>query len=118
MSKKINVGNISLSNSSQICIIAGLNVLENHDMTIDVATYLKKITKDLEIPFIFKASFDKANRSSVNSFRGPGLLDGIKIFEEVKKSLNVPIITDIHDISQIEEIAKVVDIIQIPAFLC
>lgn len=118
MSKKINVGNISLSNSSQICIIAGLNVLENHDMTIDVATSLKKITKDLEIPFIFKASFDKANRSSVNSFRGPGLLDGIKIFEEVKKSLDVPIITDIHEISQIEEVAKVVDIIQIPAFLC
>ncbi|MDA9623646.1 3-deoxy-8-phosphooctulonate synthase [Rhodobiaceae bacterium] len=118
MSKKINIGNISLSNSSQICVIAGLNVLENPQMTFDVASYLKKITKNLEIPFIFKASFDKANRSSVESFRGPGLNEGIKIFEEVKKSLNVPIITDIHEISQIEKIAEVVDIIQIPAFLC
>ena len=118
MSKKINIGNISLSNSSQICVIAGLNVLENPQMTFDVASYLKKITKNLEIPFIFKASFDKANRSSVESFRGPGLNEGIKIFEEVRKSLNVPIITDIHEISQIEKIAEVVDVIQIPAFLC
>jgi len=118
MSKIINIGNISLSNSSQICVIAGLNVLENLEMTIDVASYLQKTTKDLGIPFIFKASFDKANRSSVESYRGPGLAEGIKMFEEVKKSLNVPIITDIHEISQIEKIAEVVDVIQIPAFLC
>lgn len=118
MSKKINVGNITLSNSSQMCIIAGLNVLESEDMTIEVARTLQKITENLGIPFIFKASFDKANRSSVNSFRGPGVSEGIKIFKELKKSLNVPIITDIHEISQIEEISEVVDVIQIPAFLC
>ena len=118
MSKKINIGNISLSNSSQICVIAGLNVLENIEMTIDVASHLKKTTKDLGIPFIFKASFDKANRSSVESYRGPGLSEGIRMFEEVKKSLNVPIITDIHEISQIEKVSDVVDVIQIPAFLC
>jgi 2-dehydro-3-deoxyphosphooctonate aldolase (KDO 8-P synthase) len=87
-------------------------------MTIEVARTLQKITENLGIPFIFKASFDKANRSSVNSFRGPGISEGIKIFKELKKSLNVPIITDIHEISQIEEIAEVVDVIQIPAFLC
>ena len=118
MSKKINVGNITLSNSSQMCIIAGLNVLESEGMTIEVARTLQKITQNLGIPFIFKASFDKANRSSVNSFRGPGISEGIKIFKELKKSLNVPIITDIHEISQIEEISEVVDVIQIPAFLC
>ena len=118
MSKKINIGNISLSNSSQICVIAGLNVLENIEMTIDVASHLQKTTKDLGIPFIFKASFDKANRSSVESYRGPGLSEGIRMFEEVKKSLNVPIITDIHEISQIEKVSDVVDVIQIPAFLC
>ena len=118
MSKKINIGNISLSNSSQICVIAGLNVLENIEMTIDVASHLQKTTKGLGIPFIFKASFDKANRSSVESYRGPGLSEGIRMFEEVKKSLNVPIITDIHEISQIEKVSDVVDVIQIPAFLC
>ena len=114
----INIKNINLSNSSPISIIAGLNVLENESMAMDVAEYLKKICSDIDIPFIFKASFDKANRSSVKSFRGPGLKEGLKILKEVKESLDIPIITDIHEISQIEEVSDLVDVIQIPAFLC
>ena len=114
----INIENIKLSNSSPISIIAGLNVLENESMAIDVAEQLKKICSDIDIPFIFKASFDKANRSSVESFRGPGLKEGLKIFKEIKESLHIPIITDIHEISQIEDVSNVVDVIQIPAFLC
>ena len=99
-------------------IIAGLNVLEDEDMALDVAEKLKEITTKNNIPFVFKASFDKANRSSIDSYRGPGIEVGKKIFESIKKNINVPIITDIHEEGQIEEISQVVDILQIPAFLC
>ena len=116
--KEIKIKEINLSNNSPMTIIAGLNVLENEAMTLDVAEILKEITIKHNVPFIFKASFDKANRSSVDSYRGPGLKDGKKIFESIKKNIDVPIITDIHEKDQIEEISKVVDILQIPAFLC
>ena len=116
--KSINVKNISFSNSSPISIIAGLNVLEDEDMTLNVAKKLKDVTKKLDMPFVFKASFDKANRSSVNSYRGPGLETGVKIFKLLKDKLNIPIITDVHEIYQVDKIAEVADIIQIPAFLC
>jgi 2-dehydro-3-deoxyphosphooctonate aldolase (KDO 8-P synthase) len=99
-------------------IIAGLNVLEDENMALKVAEQLKEIAIKHNIPFIFKASFDKANRSSIESYRGPGLKSGIKIFKSIKKHLDLPIITDIHEKGQIEEIAQVVDILQIPAFLC
>ena len=87
-------------------------------MALDVAEKLKEITTKHNIPFVFKASFDKANRSSIDSYRGPGLEAGKKIFESIKKNISVPIITDIHEEGQIEEISQVVDILQIPAFLC
>ena len=116
--KSINVKNISFSNSSPISIIAGLNVLEDEDMALNVAKKLKDVTKKLDMPFVFKASFDKANRSSVNSYRGPGLETGVKIFKLLKDKLNIPIITDVHEIYQVDKIAEVTDIIQIPAFLC
>ncbi|MEC7830810.1 MAG: 3-deoxy-8-phosphooctulonate synthase [Pseudomonadota bacterium] len=116
--KSISIKNISFSNSSPISIIAGLNVLEDEDMALNVAEKLKNITEKLDIPFVFKASFDKANRSSVNSYRGPGLEVGIKIFQSLKDKLNIPIITDVHEIYQVDKIAEVADIIQIPAFLC
>tara|TARA_Y100000590_G_C15689703_1_gene1002983 strand:- start:1264 stop:2091 length:828 start_codon:yes stop_codon:yes gene_type:complete len=116
--KSINVKNISFSNSSPISIIAGLNVLEDEDMALNVAKKLKDVTKKLDMPFVFKASFDKANRSSVNSYRGPGLETGVKIFKLLKDKLNIPIITDVHEIYQVDKIAEVADIIQIPAFLC
>ena len=116
--KEIKVKEISISNNSPMTIIAGLNVLEDENMALKVAEQLKEIAIKHNIPFIFKASFDKANRSSIESYRGPGLKSGIKIFKSIKKHLDLPIITDIHEKGQIEEIAKVVDILQIPAFLC
>ena len=116
--KEIKIKEINLSNNSPMTIIAGLNVLENEDMALDVAEKLKEITTKHNIPFVFKASFDKANRSSIDSYRGPGLKAGKKIFESIRKNISVPIITDIHEEGQIEEISQVVDILQIPAFLC
>ena len=116
--KEIKVKEISISNNSPMTIIAGLNVLEDENMALKVAEQLKEIAIKHNIPFIFKASFDKANRSSVESYRGPGIESGIKIFKSIKKHLDLPIITDIHEKGQIEEIAQVVDILQIPAFLC
>ena len=116
--KEIKIKEIHLSNNSPMTIIAGLNVLEDEDMALDVAEKLKEITTKHNIPFVFKASFDKANRSSIDSYRGPGLEAGKKIFESIKKNISVPIITDIHEEGQIEEISQVVDILQIPAFLC
>ena len=116
--KEIKIKEINLSNNSPMTIIAGLNVLEDEDMALDVAEKLKEITTKHNIPFVFKASFDKANRSSIDSYRGPGLEAGKKIFESIKKNISVPILTDIHEEGQIEEISQVVDILQIPAFLC
>ena len=116
--KEIKIKEINLSNNSPMTIIAGLNVLEDEDMALDVAEKLKEITTKHNIPFVFKASFDKANRSSIDSYRGPGLEAGKKIFESIKQNISVPIITDIHEEGQIEEISQVVDILQIPAFLC
>ena len=115
---KINFKNIEISNSSPIIIIAGLNVFEDLTMASQVASDLKKITDRLGLPFIFKASFDKANRSSVDSYRGPGLEKGIEFFSEIKKAFDIPIITDVHEIGQVEKISEIADIIQIPAFLC
>ena len=115
---KINFKNIEISNSSPIIIIAGLNVFEDLMMASQVASDLKKITDRLGLPFIFKASFDKANRSSVDSYRGPGLEKGIEFFSEIKKAFDIPIITDVHEIGQVEKISEIADIIQIPAFLC
>ena len=116
--KTIKVKDIELSNNSPIIVIAGLNVLEDKSMAIDVAAELKEITFNNDVPFIFKASFDKANRSSIESYRGPGIKNSIQIFEAIKKELDIPIITDIHEQGQINEISEVVDILQIPAFLC
>jgi len=99
-------------------LIAGPCVIESESMTIDVAGKLKEMCDDLNIPFIFKSSFDKANRSSNKTFRGFGIDEGLRILDSVKKQIEVPILTDIHDISQIEAVASVVDVLQTPAFLC
>lgn len=99
-------------------LISGPCVIENYETTYLIAEHLKKITRLLEIPFIFKASFDKANRTSVHSFRGPGFDDGIDILARIKKELDIPIISDIHLPDQAKKAARVLDIIQIPAFLC
>lgn len=99
-------------------IISGPCVIENESMTMNLAENIKKMTEDLDFTYIFKASFDKANRTSLSSYRGPGLEEGLKILERVKKEFNLPITTDIHESSQAKPLAEVVDILQIPAFLC
>ncbi len=99
-------------------LIAGTCVIESEQSAMDVAGQLKEITNTLQIPFIFKASFDKANRSSGNSYRGLGMEKGLEILAKVKRDIGVPVLTDIHDISEIEPVAKVVDVLQTPAFLC
>jgi 2-dehydro-3-deoxyphosphooctonate aldolase (KDO 8-P synthase) len=110
--------NISLGTGQPLFVIAGLNVLERLDLALSVGRELKAITAKLGLPFVFKASFDKANRSSIKSYRGPGLTEGLAVLAEVKRTLNVPIATDIHEIVQAEPVAAVADLVQIPAFLC
>lgn len=110
--------NLSLGTGQPLLVIAGLNVLENLELAVGVGRHLKAITADLGLPFMFKASFDKANRSSIKSYRGPGLKDGLAMLAAVKRTLNVPIVSDIHEIDQIEPVAAVADLVQIPAFLC
>ncbi len=110
--------NLSLGAGQPLVVIAGLNVLENLDLALEVGRHLKAVTAGLGLPFVFKASFDKANRSSITSYRGPGLKDGLAMLAEIKAQLNVPIATDIHEIDQAEAVAAVADLLQIPAFLC
>lgn len=114
----INIGNISIGNNHPIVIIAGPCVIENKDITLQIAYYLKELSEKLDIPLIFKASYDKANRTSLSSYRGPGLLSGLKILNQIKKELCLTILSDVHSINEIDKAAEVLDIIQIPAFLC
>jgi len=99
-------------------IIAGPCVIESESMIMDLAENIKKISEDLNLKYIFKASFDKANRTSIKSYRGPGIEEGLKILQKVKTEFNLPITTDIHESSQAKILSEVIDIIQIPAFLC
>ena len=99
-------------------LISGSCVVETEKMTLDIAEYLKELTDRLSIPYIFKASFDKANRSSHTSFRGPGIEEGLRILEKVKNEIGVPVLTDVHEDTTLDEVADVVDVVQTPAFLC
>jgi len=109
---------IAIGDGAPLFVIAGLNVLEDLDLAIATARHLKSVTDKLGLPFVFKASFDKANRSSIKSYRGPGLEDGLRILRVVKERVSVPIATDIHEVAQAEPVAEVADLVQIPAFLC
>jgi 2-dehydro-3-deoxyphosphooctonate aldolase (KDO 8-P synthase) len=115
--KIVKIGNIDVANHKPFVLFAGLNVLESRDMAMKVCEHFIKITEKLNIPYVFKSSFDKANRSSIHSYRGPGLDEGLKIFQELKKTFGVKVITDVHEISQAKPVAEVVDVIQLPAFL-
>ena len=115
---KLDRWDIALGDGQPLVVIAGLNVLEDIGLALDTARHLKAVTADLGLPFVFKASFDKANRSSIHSYRGPGLEAGLRILAEVKAQVDVPIATDIHELSHIEPVAAVADVVQIPAFLC
>ena len=110
--------NLSIGDGQPLVVIAGLNVLEDLDLALSVGQELKGICAELALPFIFKASFDKANRSSIHSYRGPGLDVGLKMLAAVKAELNVPICTDLHEIEQAASVAAVADFVQIPSFLC
>ena len=113
----IQVADFNVSNDSPMVLFGGMNVLESRDMAMQIAEAYVEVTQKLGIPYVFKASFDKANRSSIHSFRGPGVDEGLKIFQEIKNTFNVPLITDIHEIDQAAPVAEVCDIIQLPAFL-
>jgi len=99
-------------------LIAGTCVIESEQMAIDTAGYLKELAAELKIPFIYKSSFDKANRSSHESYRGPGIEEGLRILEKVKQQIGVPVLTDVHEDTPLAEVASVVDVMQTPAFLC
>tara|TARA_Y100001970_G_scaffold292503_1_gene434047 strand:- start:2414 stop:3262 length:849 start_codon:yes stop_codon:yes gene_type:complete len=115
--KIINVGDIKISNENSFTLIGGVNVIENEIMAFKVAESFKTVTEKLNIPFIFKASFDKANRSSIDSFRGPGLEKGLSILKKIKSELDIPILTDIHEPLQAKPVSKIANVIQLPAFL-
>ena len=114
----IRVGDLQVSNNLPFSLFGGMNVLESRELALEIAAQYKEITSQLGIPYIFKASFDKANRSSIDSFRGPGLLKGLEILAEIKETYQVPIISDIHEPEQAKPAAEVIDVLQLPAFLC
>ncbi|MEM1112629.1 MAG: 3-deoxy-8-phosphooctulonate synthase [Pseudomonadota bacterium] len=113
----VDVGDIRIANDAPFVLLGGVNVLESREFALDVCAHYVAVCRALGIPYVFKASFDKANRSSVHSFRGPGLEAGLSILAEVKSAYDVPVITDVHAPEQAEAAAEVCDIIQLPAFL-
>jgi len=118
MTREIQIGNVVIGGGNPIVLIAGPCVIESEDSTLFHASQLQNLTSKLGIPFIFKSSYDKANRTSKGSYRGPGLKKGLKILKKVKDRLGVPILSDVHCQSEVDEAKEVIDIIQVPAFLC
>lgn len=115
--KTLKINSLSISNELPFVLFGGMNVLESEDLALEVAASFVEVCAALNIPYVFKASFDKANRSSLHSFRGPGLERGLQILEKVKQTYAVPIITDVHEPAQAQAVAEVADVIQLPAFL-
>lgn len=115
--KVVKIGNIDVANDLPFVLFGGMNVLESLDLAMRICEHYVAVTDKLGIPYVFKASFDKANRSSINSYRGPGLEEGLRMFQELKKSFGVKVITDVHEPQQAKAVAEVADVIQLPAFL-
>lgn len=115
--KTVSIAQIRIDNSAPFVLLGGVNVLESRDFALQVAEHYVEVCRRLDIPYVFKASYDKANRSSIHSFRGPGIDEGLRILAEVKAAFGVPIITDVHTPEQAAPAAEVCDIIQLPAFL-
>jgi len=111
------IGDVRIGSGS-LFLIAGPCVIESEEHAIRMAEIIKGVTKALGFPFIFKASYDKANRTSIRSFRGPGLKDGLRILKKIKDTVQVPVLTDVHEVADVAKVAEVVDVLQIPAFLC
>lgn len=116
--RTVDIAGIKIGEGNPLAVIAGPCVMEDEQATLDLAAEISKICGKLSMPFIFKASYDKANRTSINSFRGPGIKKGLEILAEVKSKLGCPVLSDIHEAGQAESAGKVLDVIQIPAFLC
>src|SRR5690349_254249 len=115
---KIVIANtVTVSNQEPFVLFGGINVLEDLDSTLAACARYVDVTRRLNIPFVFKASFDKANRSSIHSYRGVGLDEGLRIFEAVKREFGAPVLTDVHEIGQAKPVAEIVDVLQVPAFL-
>lgn len=117
MQKCLTLGDIQISNELPMVLIGGLNVLESRELALETAEQFQTVCRKLDIPYIFKASFDKANRSSITSFRGPGMEQGLVMLDEIRQRFGVPLLTDVHEPWQAQAVAEVVDIIQLPAFL-
>lgn len=117
MIQSLSLNDMTIANDKPFVLFGGMNVLESRDLAMRIAEHYVQVTDKLDIPYVFKASFDKANRSSIHSFRGPGMEQGLRIFEEIKTQFGVPLITDVHEPKQAAPVAEVVDIIQLPAFL-
>ena len=118
VTQPISIGPFNIGGNSPLVLIAGPCVIESEKIVRQIAEKLKRITEDLRVPFIFKASYDKANRSSIKSFRGPGLKKGLKTLQKIKTDLNIPILSDVHKEEEVLPASEVLDILQIPAFLC
>jgi len=116
--KQIKIGNFVIGDNKKFILIAGPCVLENEKTAMDTALYLKKITAKLKIPFIFKASYDKANRTSIKSYRGPGAKKGLVMLKKIKEKLGILLLSDVHRFEEIDAAAKILDVVQVPAFLC
>ena len=118
MTKKIKLGNVTVGGGAPLVLIAGPCVIEGPQRTLHIGRAVAEIAARLGMPYIFKASFDKANRSSFSAFRGPGLTEGLRILADIKQELGVPVLSDIHEMGQVAPAAQVLDVLQIPAFLC
>ena len=116
--KTIDVTGVPVANERPFVLFGGMNVLESRQLALEIAAAYKEVAAKLGIPYVFKASFAKANRSSITSFRGPGLEKGLEIFAEIKQTHGVPVITDVHEPAQAAPAAEVIDVLQLPAFLC
>ena len=115
---QINISEFVIGNNVKFVLIAGPCVLENEAVAMDTARYLQKLTAKLKIPFIFKASYDKANRTSIKSYRGPGAKKGLAMLKRIKDKLGIPLLSDVHRFEEIDAAAKILDVVQVPAFLC
>lgn len=117
MTKEVRIGDVIVGGGNPLVLVAGPCVIEGEAFTLEVASSLKKIARGFEMPLVFKASYDKANRTSIRSFRGPGLMEGLKVLKRVKEELGLPVLADVHQVSEIEAAKEVLDCLQIPAFL-
>ena len=117
MTNEIKLRDYTIGNDENLSLMGGMNVLESRDLAMNVAEEFVKTSEALNINYIFKGSYDKANRSSINSFRGPGLEEGLKILQEIRDTFNIPVITDIHEPDQAKPVSEICEIVQIPAFL-